>query len=91
MADSLFNEDSKNIVSKETLSLGEGRSENLEKMGNNRDIYCYVYRGLVNVNFKREYQSLPPGTRIFVMPQLSYMLDQILGNKMKKLNFQAII
>ena len=31
------------------------------------------------VNFEREYQSLPPGTKTFVMSQLAYMRDQILG------------
>ena len=35
-----FDEDPLNII----LSR-EGRSENLEKMGNNRDIYCYANRG----------------------------------------------
>ena len=39
--DSPFNEDSKNIIfSRETLISGDGRPENLGKMGNNRDIYC---------------------------------------------------
>ena len=41
-------------------------------------------------NLERKYQFLPPGTKILVMPQLSYMPDQIL-EKMKKLNFQAKI
>ena len=41
------------------------------------------------VNFEREYQPLPPGTKILLMPQFSYMQDQILGGKMKKLNFKA--
>ena len=41
MVDSLFNEDPKNInSSREALTSGEGRSENLGKMGYNRDIYC---------------------------------------------------
>ena len=41
-----FNEDPKNIIfSKEVLISGEGRSENLGKMGNNGDIYCYANRG----------------------------------------------
>ena len=39
------------------------------------------------VNFEREYQSLPPDTKILVMPHLSCISDQILG----KLNFQAKI
>ena len=41
-----FNDDSKNIFFlRETLISGEGWPENLEKMGNNRDIYCYANRG----------------------------------------------
>ena len=57
-------------------------------MGSNRDIYCYANREVVN--FEREYQLLPLGTRILVMSQFSYMPDQILGKKnTKKLNFQA--
>ena len=44
--DSPFNEDPKNIFfSKEVLILGEGRPDNLGKMGNNRDIYCYANQG----------------------------------------------
>ena len=44
--DSPFNEDPKNIIfSREALILGEGWTENLGKMGNNRDIYCYADRG----------------------------------------------
>ena len=44
--DSLFNEGPKNIAfSREALILGEGRPENLGKMGNNRDIYCYANWG----------------------------------------------
>ena len=80
--DSPFNEDSKNVIfSREALISGEGRPENLGKMGNNRDIYCYANWGVVN--FERACQSLPPDTKIPVMPQFSYMLDQILG-KLKK-------
>ena len=41
--DSPFNEDPKNIIfSKDALDSGEGRPENLGKMGNNMDIYCYA-------------------------------------------------
>ena len=87
IVDSPFNEDPKKFFPKEALISGEGRSENLGKMGNNRDICCYANRRLVN--FEREYQPLPPGTKILVMPQFSYMPDQILGKKMIKLNFQA--
>ena len=46
VVDCPFNEDSKNIIfSREALISGEGRPENLEKTGNNRDIYCYANRG----------------------------------------------
>ena len=80
--DSPFNEDPKNIVfSREALISGEGRPENLGKMGNNGDIYCYASWGVVNL--ERAYQFLPPGTKIPVIPQFSYMPDQFLG-KIKK-------
>ena len=78
--DSPFNEDPK-FFSREALISGEGREENLGKMGNNRDIYYYANWGMVN--FERAYQPLPPGIKILVMPQFSYMPDQFLG-KMKK-------
>ena len=57
----------------------EGRPENLGNISNNRDIYCYAKRGVVN--FEREYQPPSHGTKILVMPQFSYMPDQILGKK----------
>ena len=57
MVDSPCSEDSKNVIfSREALMSGEERPENLGEMGNNRDIYCYANRGVVN--FEREYQSL---------------------------------
>ena len=31
------------------------------------------------INFERAYQPLPPGTKILVMPQFSYMPDLFLG------------
>ena len=41
-----FNEDPTNITfSREVLISGDGRLENLEKIGNNRDIYCYANWG----------------------------------------------
>ena len=44
--DSTFNEDPKNIIFfKEALISGEGRPENVGKMGINRDIYCYANWG----------------------------------------------
>ena len=51
------------------------------EMANNRDIYYYAHRRVVN--FERAYQPLHHGTKVLVMPQFSYMPDQILG-KMKK-------
>ena len=75
--DSPFNEDPKNIIFSR-----EGRPENLGKMLSiNRDIYCYANWGMVN--FERAYQPLPPGTKILMMLQFSYMPDQVLG-KIKK-------
>ena len=42
--DSPFNEDSKNIIflAREALILGEGRPENLGKMANTKETYCYA-------------------------------------------------
>ena len=65
-------------------NFGEELPENLRKMGKNRDIYSYANQGVVN--FEREYYSLPPGTNILVMPQLSNMRDQILEKNEKKKN-----
>ena len=79
--DSPFNEDL--IFFQGGPNFGEGRLENLGKMGNNRDIYSYSNGGVVN--FEREYQSLPPGTKILVMPQFSYMSGK---NKKKNLIFR---
>ena len=80
MVDSPFNEDSKNIIfSQSGPNFGGRTAGKFEEIGNNRDIYCYANRRMVD--FEREYQSLPPGTKIFVMPQLSYKPDQILGEK----------
>ena len=85
--DSPFNEDPKNInFSKEVLISGEGRPEKLGKMGNNRDIYCYANRGVVN--FEREYQPLPPDTKILVMIQFFCMPPQILGKNEKNSIFR---
>ena len=65
--DSPFNEDPKNIIFFQGgPNFGEGRPENLGKMDNNRDIYCYANWGVVN--FERAYQPLPPGTKIPVIP-----------------------
>ena len=83
--DSPFNEDPKNVIFfREAITSGEGWSENLGKMGNNRDIYCYANWGVVN--FEITYQPLPPGTKIPVIPQFSYMPDQFLGKHEKSQN-----
>ena len=76
MVDSPFNEDSKNIIfSREALISGEGRPKTLGKMDNNRDICHYANRGMVI--FEREYLPLPPGIKILVVAQFSYLPEQI--------------
>ena len=75
------------IFSREALISGEGQAKNLGKTGNNRDIYSYANLGVVN--FEREYQPLPPFTKIRVMPQFSHMSDQILGKKREKTQFSG--
>ena len=46
VVDSPLKEDPKNVTfSRKALIWGERRSENLGKIGNNRDIYCYANRG----------------------------------------------
>ena len=58
MVNSLFNKDPKNIIfSGEALISGKGWQENLEKMSNNKDIYCYADLGVDN--FEREYSLYP--------------------------------
>ena len=86
MVDSPFNGDSKNIFFQGSPNFGEGGPENLGKMGNNRDIYCYANWG--EVNFEREYWLLQPSIKILVVPQFSYMPDQILENKRKNSIFR---
>ena len=51
--------------------MGERRSENLEEMGNKRNIYCCANRGVVNLeeNTILWYQNL-------CVPSLSYIQDQ---------------
>ena len=80
MVDSPFNQDSKNITfAREALISGEERPENLGKMGNDREIYCYTNRWMVC--FEREYWLLPPGIKVLVVPQFFCMPQQILGEK----------
>ena len=46
MVDNLFNEDPKTIIFfQEGPNFRKGRLENLGKMDNNRNIYCYANRG----------------------------------------------
>ena len=64
MVDSPFNENPKNIIfSREVLISRDGWLENLGKMSNNKDIYCYANWEMVN--FEIECQPLPPGTKSF--------------------------
>ena len=66
--------------SREALIL-EGTAGKFWGMSNNRDIYCYANRRVVN--FERAYQPLRPGSKILVMPQFSCVPDQILGKRAK--------
>ena len=64
------------------LSFFEGGTvEKLRENGQYMDIYCSANRGAVS--FERKYQPLPPGTKIFVMPQFFYMPEKILGKNEK--------
>ena len=54
-----------------------GTAGKVKEMSNDRGIYCYENRGVVN--FQGKYQSLPPGTKIVVMPRPSYMPHHILA------------
>ena len=66
IVDSPFIEDLENIIF--SLISGEGRPENLGKMGDNVDIYCYANRGMVNL--ERAYQPLRSGTKILVIASI---------------------
>ena len=80
--DSPSNEDPKNIIFFQGgPNFGGEMARKFREMGNNRDIYCYANWGVVDL--ERAYQSLPPGTKIPVIPQFFYMPDQFLG-KIKK-------
>ena len=71
VVDSPFHEDPKNMIfPREALISGKGGKENVGKMGNNRDIYCYANRGW-SIS-KESISPQPPGTKILVMPQLSF-------------------
>ena len=80
--DSPFNEDPKNIIFFQGgPNFKGGTTGKFREMGNNRDIYCYANWGVGE--FRKSISALPPGTKIPVKPQFSYMPDQVLG-KMKK-------
>ena len=89
VVDSPFNEEPKNIFFQGGPNFGGGTVRNLGKMGNNWDIYCYANRGW-SIS-KENISPYPPGTKILVMPQFSYVPDQILGKKNEKNNFHAKI
>ena len=78
-----FNEDSQNIIFFPGMpNLWGGMAK---KFGENWQWHEWsIVMQLGVVNFETEYQPLPPGTKILVMHQFSYMSDQILG---EKLNF----
>ena len=81
-----FNEDPKNIIfSQGGPNLGEGRLENLEKMGNNRDIYCYANQewSISKEKYPTPWYQNPCNASIF--------RPNFREKKMKKLNFQAKI
>ena len=62
--DGPFNEYYKNAIFPK-----DGWLENLGKVGNIRDIYHYANWGVVN--FERQYWSLLPAIKIFVVPEVS--------------------
>ena len=68
LVDSSFNGDPK-IFSR------KGQAENLGKWGITG---TSIVMRIGVVNLERKYQPLHPGTKILVMPQFSYMPDQIL-------------
>ena len=60
---------------------GERRPENLGKWAITGTSIVMQIGGMVNL--KRAYQSLPPGTKVPVIPQFPYMSEKFLG-KIKK-------
>ena len=67
-------------------NFGEERPEIVEKIGKNREIYCYANKGVVNSN--RENWPLLPGIKIFALLWFSHMLDHIICHKLKKSVFR---
>ena len=63
----LFNEDPKNIIFFQGgPNFGGGTAGKFREIDNNRDIYCYANRRVVD--FETAIQPLPSGTKILVMP-----------------------
>ena len=86
IVDSPFNEDPKNILfSREAIISREGWPKNLGKMGNNRDIYCYANRRVVN--FEREYQPLSLGRDSSIVPHARSNFRKKLKNSIFRPNF----
>ena len=79
LVDSYFSKDSKNIFFvSDALISGEGRSEYLGIKGTS--IVMQIGGG----QFQKKITVPTPGTKILVMPEFSYMPDQILANKNEK-------
>ena len=70
------------LLSLEALISGKGCQENLGKMSDKRDNKRVGF-------FEGEYQSLPSSTKILLMPQFSYMPDQILRKQNGKTQFSS--
>ena len=80
LVDSPFNENSKDIIFfLRGSNFGGGTAGKFRGNRQKQRHLFYANRGVVN--FEREYQSLPPCTKILVIPQFSYMPDQILGKQ----------
>ena len=64
---------SKYNFSREALISGEGGREEIE--GKWAITLTSIVMHIGVINFEREYQPLPPGTKVLVIPQFSYMPD----------------
>ena len=86
VVDSPFNENPQNIIfSREALISRKGRSENLGKFSiTGTSIVMQIWGG----QFGKKISAPTPGTKILVMPQFSYMPDQILGKRWKNSIFR---
>ena len=78
-----FNEDPKNIIFfQEGPNFGGGMARKFKGKWEITGTSIVMQIGGL-VDFERAYQPLPPGTKILVMPQFSYMPDRILGKNEK--------